>query len=55
MEEEDPIYTKILKVIHIHFTMSLFTKTLLDIIKNLFSYFSILNSFVKELLAYLIL
>lgn len=52
MEEEDPIYTKILEAIDIHLIILLFTETLLDIIKNTSSSSSTSSSFDGKLQAY---
>lgn len=49
IEDGDLIYTEVLEAISIYLITPLFIKTLLDIIKNKFGFFSILFLFDKNL------
>lgn len=52
MEEKDPRRTEILETIDIHLITSLFTETLLDIIKNTYSSSTTSSSFDEKLQTY---
>lgn len=54
MKKGDLTYIEILKAIGIHLITLLFKKTLLNIIKNTSSFFTISSSFDGELQAYLL-